>query len=142
LHEIEWPFTRDGKDVVPGFGFRVRDKPAKTILDHPDKDEGIFTGVAFYVEGLGIVLAQLLAGWNWYVSAWRFHVDGTLKLRFGFGETGSYVCDMHRHHVYWRFDFDIVSLGNNLVGEFNKPPIFDKAYYHNKIYQIRRLEDP
>ena len=83
MQKIEWPFTRDRKDVVPEFGFMC-DKPAKTILDHPDKDEGIFTGVAFYIEGLEVVLTQLLAGWNWYVSEWRFHVDGTLRPRFGF----------------------------------------------------------
>ena len=44
--------------------------------------------------------------------------------------------------MYWRFDFDIVTPGNNLVREFNKPPLFDDTNYHDKIYEIRRPKDP
>jgi Cu2+-containing amine oxidase len=43
--------------------------------------------------------------------------------------------------VYWRFDFDIGTAGNNLVREFNKPPINGNSNYHDKVYEIRRPKD-
>ncbi len=46
---------------------------------------------------------------------WRFAPDGTIRPRFGFGATNnSCVCLTHRHHVYWRFDFDVVSPTNKI----------------------------
>jgi Cu2+-containing amine oxidase len=44
--------------------------------------------------------------------------------------------------VYWRFDFDIVTAGNNIVREYNDPPLFPHSNLHDKIYEIRRLKDP
>jgi Cu2+-containing amine oxidase len=101
--------------------------------------------VAVYVDGLEVVLkAQMEAGWYRYVSEWRFHVNGTLKPRFGFGavyQSPFCVCQVHHHHVYWRLDFDIVAAGNNLVREYNNPPLFPASNYHDKIYEIRRPKD-
>lgn len=139
----EWFFSCNGRDVAQGF--RLCSSPAKTILDLPHKDGGNFMGVAVYIDGLEVVLkSQMKAGWYRYISEWRFHVDGTLRPRFGFGGTqnpGMCVCQVHHHHVYWRLDFDIVSPGNNLVREFNEPPIIGTSNYHDKIYEIRRLKD-
>lgn len=138
----EWRLQCDGQDIAPGF--RLCKSPAKTILDS-GIDGGNFMGVAVYIEGQEVVLkAQMIAGWYRYVSEWRFHVDGTLRPRFGFGAVQSAnmcVCHVHHHHAYWRLDFDIVSPGNNLVREYNKPPIIDDSNYHDKIYEIRRLKD-
>jgi hypothetical protein len=140
----EWPLRCDGRDLAPGF--RLCNSPAKSILDPPYTDGGTFTGVAVYVDGLEVVLkAQLEAAWYRYVSEWRFHVDGTLRPRFGFGavyESPYCVCKVHHHHVYWRLDFDIETAGNNLVREFNNPLIIPPSNYHDKIYEIRRLRDP
>jgi len=80
-----------------------------------------------------------------YTSEWRFHVNGTLRPRWGFGGVLSgqnCVCQVHHHHVYWRLDFDIVTAGNNLVREFNSPPIFPNQPFHDKIYEIKRPRDP
>ena len=100
----------DGTDLGPGF--RSCNSPAKTILDPPHNECGNFRGVAVYVQGSEFVVkAQLEAGWYRYISEWRFHVDGTLRPRFGFGgvyQGAHCVCQVHHHHVYWRFHFDIV----------------------------------
>src|SRR5215210_6319679 len=67
------------------------------------------------------------AGWYRYISEWRLHTDGTIRPRFGFSAvTDSCVCNVHHHHVYWRLDFDIVTAENNVVREFNSPPLFPR----------------
>lgn len=143
-HYRDWQFDEywfqcSGSDVAPGF----RMCPAKTILD-TNTDGGNFRGVAVYVEGREVVLKSVLsAGWYRYVSEWRFGVDGTLKPRWGFAgvlEGSNCVCVAHHHHVYWRFDFDIETAGNNLVTEYNDPPIFTSKY-HDKLFEIRRPKD-
>jgi hypothetical protein len=139
----EIPLQCNGADIAPAF--RLCNSPAKTILDPPYTDGGNFRGVAVYVDGQEVVLkAQLEAGWYRYVSEWRFHVNGVLKPRWGLGgvmNTPQCVCQIHHHHVYWRFDFDIGTAGNNLVREYNKPPITGNSNYHDKVYEIRRLKD-
>lgn len=139
----ELPLQCQGRDLATGF--RLCSSPAKTILDPPQIDGGNFVGVAVYVDGLEVVLkSQMEAGWYRYISEWRFHVDGTLRPRFGFGgllEWPNCVCQVHHHHVYWRLDFDIVTAGNNVVREFNKPPIIGNSNYHDKSYEIRRPKD-
>ena len=138
----QWPLQCSGTDLAPGF--RLCSSPAKSILDS-NTDGGNFGGVAVYVEGLEVVLkAQMWAGWYRYVSEWRFHVDGTLRPRFGFGavlQGDACVCLVHHHNVYWRLDFDIVTAGNNLVREFNNPPLIGSSNYHDKVYEIRRPKD-
>lgn len=143
----EWPFQcNKGKDLADGY--RLCSSPAKSILES-GTDGGDFNGVAISVEGQEVVLkSQLTAGWYRYVSEWRFHTNGVLKPRFGFGAVKSLhgteycVCHVHHHHVYWRLDFDIVTAGNNLVREYNNPPLFGSSNYHDKVYEIRRPRDP
>src|SRR5215218_10681114 len=72
-----------------------------------------------------VVVSELQAGWYRYVSQWRFHDDGTIRPRFGFSAVrNACVCNVHHHHVYWRFDFDIGTAENNAVREFNSPALF------------------
>ena len=137
----EFSFKCDGSDAVQGF--RICTSPPQTTFDPPHVDaSGVFHGVAISVEGQEVVLkSQLRAGWYRYVSEWRFHVNGTLKPRFGFGAVKSgnnCVCQVHRHHVYWRLDFDIGTAGNNLVREFNNPPILGNAKYHEIQFEVKR----
>jgi len=84
------------------------------------------------------------AGWYRYVTQWRLHANGTIRPRFGFSavDTSSCVCNAHHHHVYWRFDFDIRTPGNNVVREFNDPPIVGKSNWHTKHFEIKRPRDP
>lgn len=130
-----------GNDIAPGF--RLCPTPATTILD-TGTDTGNYLGVGVYVQGLEAVLvSEMEAGWYRYVSEWRFHADGTIKPRFGFTAVkSSCVCNVHHHHAYWRFDFDIGTAGNNLVREFNDPPIIPNTNWHDKNFEIRRPRDP
>jgi hypothetical protein len=131
----------NGTDVAPGF--RLCSAPATTILD-TGSDTGNYLGVAIYVQGQEVVLvSEMQAGWYRYVSLWRLHTDGTLRPRFGFSAVqSSCVCNVHYHHAYWRFDFDIRTAGNNLVREFNDPPLIGTSNWHDKNYEIRRPRDP
>ena len=130
-----------GTDPAPGF--RLCAAPATTILDSGD-DAGNFLGTAIYVKGQEVVLVcEMQAGWYRYVSEWRLHTDGTIRPRFGFGAvTSSCVCNQHHHHVYWRLDFDLRTPGNNVVREFNDPPLVGGSKWHDKKFEIRRDRDP
>jgi hypothetical protein len=130
-----------GNDVAPGF--RLCNAPATTVLD-TGSDTGNFLGVGIYVQGQEVVLvSEMQAGWYRYVSQWRLHADGTIRPRFGFAAVqNSCVCNRHHHHAYWRFDFDISTPGNNVVSEFNDPPIIANSNWHTKFYEIKRPRDP
>ena len=136
----EGMISATGTDVAPGF--RLCTTPATTILD-TGSDTGNFLGVAIFVQGQEVVLvSEMEAGWYRYVSAWRLHADGTIRARFGFSAVqSSCVCTVHHHHVYWRFDVDVRTAGNNVVREFNDPPLF-ASNWHNKNYEIRRARNP
>lgn len=130
-----------GTDVAPGF--RLCTAPATTVLD-TGSDSGMFLGVGIFVQGQEVVLvSEMEAGWYRYVSEWRLHTDGTIRPRFGFAAVqNSCVCNRHHHHVYWRFDFDIATPGNNVVHEFNDPPIIGGSPWHTKQFEIKRPRDP
>jgi hypothetical protein len=131
----------NGNDVAPGF--RLCGAPATTILD-TGSDIGNYLGVAIYVQGQEVVLvSEMEAGWYRYVSIWRLHTNGTIRPRFGFSAvSSSCVCNIHHHHAYWRLDFDLRTAGNNLVREFNDPPLIGNRKWHDKNYEIRRPRDP
>ncbi len=115
----EGQIQADGVDVASGF--RLCSSPARTIMD-TGSDTGNFLGVGIYLDGAEVVLvSEMEAGWYRYLSEWRLHTDGTIRPRFGFAATESpCVCNVHHHHAYWRFDFDILSAGGNRIREFNR----------------------
>lgn len=125
----ESKFKAPGESPVPGF--RLCTSEPKTILES-GSDQGGFAGVAVYVDGDEVLLvSETEAGWYRYVSSWRFHADGTIKPRFGFsGVRSSCVCNAHYHHCYWRFDFDVRTAGNNVVREYNDPPLDGGNHWH------------
>lgn len=131
----------NGVDVAPGF--RLCPAPATTILD-TGSDAGNFGGVAIYVQGQEVVLvSEMEAGWYRYISEWRLHANGTIRPRFGFSAVqDSCVCNIHHHHPYWRFDFDIRTASNNRVREYNSPPLVGRSNWHTKTFEIRRPRDP
>jgi hypothetical protein len=65
-----------------------------------------------------ILTTQLTAGWYRYQMKWIFHQDGRMEPRFGFGAVSPNSClqNTHRHHNYWRFDFDIDGAANDAIG--------------------------
>lgn len=116
----DWNYSEDsfaatGTDVAPGV--RVCTSPPSTVLDS-DNDTGNFFGVAIWDNREQVrIVSELNASWYRYISEWIFRDDGVILPRFGFGGvTNSCVCNTHNHHVYWRFDFDVVST-NNTVAE-------------------------
>ncbi|MBY0121544.1 hypothetical protein [Bacillus sp. S/N-304-OC-R1] len=129
-----------GTDIAPGF--RRCSTPARTILD-TGSDTGNYLGVAIYVEGEETVLvSEMEAGWYRYISEWRFHNDGTIRPRFGFSAVAnSCTCNPHFHHVYWRFDFDIRTEGNNVIQEINELPSTGTSIFRTINYEIKRLRD-
>lgn len=131
----------NGIDVAPGF--RLCSTPATTILN-TGSDAGNFLGVAIYVQGQEVVLvSEMEAAWYRYISEWRLHADGTIRPRFGFSaRQSSCVCTRHHHHAYWRLDFDIRTAGNNVVREFNDPPIVGSSNWHTKNFEIQRPRNP
>jgi hypothetical protein len=87
--------------------------------DVPPGGQSGFKGVAG--ERLSdrlILTTQIAAGWYRYFISWTFYTDGKIEPRFGYaGLSNSCVgCCGHRHHTYWRFDFDIDDPNNDLVG--------------------------
>jgi hypothetical protein len=86
-------------------------------------DPNCFRGVA--AEKLSdrlILTTQFEAGWYRYTMKWRFYLDGRIEPVFGFSAiTASCVPCTHRHHAYWRFDFDIDTPDNNIVTEGPTP---------------------
>jgi hypothetical protein len=106
-------------DVAPGIRILPAGEVATTILETA-VDSGNFRGVAIYVQNTqygpeAVLVTELQAGWYRYLNEWRFATDGTIRPRYGFGATNnSCVCDVHNHHAYWRFDFDIVQANNRV----------------------------
>jgi len=83
-------------------------------------DSGNFQGVAVYQQDNGegtelVLVTEMNAGWYRYIMEWRFLPSGVIRPRYGFGSTtSSCVCAPRNHHVYWRFDFDIVTPTNKV----------------------------
>jgi hypothetical protein len=118
---------RTSNQIVPGY-FEP-DSPAETVCDRatnplvPPGDcpwgepEPCFDGVSaeFFPDHLRLT-TQAQAGWYRYSMRWEFYDDGTVLPTFGFG-TYNTSCSgaTHRHHAYWRFDFDIEDPGNDSV---------------------------
>jgi Copper amine oxidase, enzyme domain len=140
LFEESW-IQADGTNVAPGI--RRSQSPAQTILES-GTDSGNFRGVAIYRQGQEVVVvSELQAGWYRYVSQWRFHDNGTIRPRFGFSAVrNACVCNVHHHHVYWRLDFDIGTAENNVVREFNSPPIFPPDNWHAHRFEATRRRRP
>ena len=107
-------FQAVGRDLAGGFR-RCTSKPT-TMVDS-GSDEGNFQGVAIWDTGNEVMLVtELAAGWYRYAMKWSFRDDGVISPRFGFSAVeNSCVCIAHDHHVYWRFDFDVVSPHHNSV---------------------------
>lgn len=110
-------------------------------------DVGNFQGVAVYQQDVGngkeiVLVTEMNAGWYRYVMEWRFAPDGTIRPRYGFASTtNGCVCNPRNHHVYWRFDFDIVNPSNKIFKiergrKFQTPIAVEAAIFRNN--QLKR----
>jgi hypothetical protein len=140
--------TPDTGNTDPAPGIRVlADGQVATTVLQTGVDTGNFQGVAIYKQNNGygtevVLITELQAGWYRYINEWRFAPDGTIRPRYGFGATNnSCVCDVHNHHAYWRFDFDIVQPNNKVFqverGRKFMQPILTETR-GNKNHQTKR----
>ena len=123
----DWQYQEDmfsapdagANDIAPGIRLLATGQVATTALE-TGNDTGNYRGVAIYTQNTQygpevVLVTELQAGWYRYIMEWRFASDGTIRPRYGFGATNnSCVCDVHNHHAYWRFDFDVVQPNNNI----------------------------
>ncbi|NNF58555.1 MAG: T9SS type A sorting domain-containing protein [Rhodothermaceae bacterium] len=84
-------------------------------------DPGSFNGVS--VEDFGselVVTANMTAGWYRYRMKWHFYDDGRIWPEYSFSAESA-VCTnaAHRHHAYWRLDFDVDGADGDSVTEVN-----------------------
>lgn len=104
--------------------------PAQTVCDVGGGTDvcqqgqpNCFDGVAVesYVDRL-VLTTQFEAGWYRYTMRWRFYLDGRIEPVFGFSavSAGCVSCT-HKHHAYWRLDFDIDGSVSNVVTEGPNP---------------------
>lgn len=72
---------------------------------------------------------------------WTFMPDGTIVPQLF--SAGLQCNDNHRHHVYWRFDFDINDAGNDALYEYNTttPDIGYGPGWHKKLWETSRLKN-
>ncbi len=116
---------RTDNEIAPGFYEPTF--PAETVCDHssvaPPGDcpwggpGPCNNGVAIerYPDRM-VLTAHTQAGWYRYSMRWTFKLDGTIEPRFGFSiVNNSCSAATHRHHVYWRFDWDIDGAENDYV---------------------------
>ncbi|WP_433444667.1 hypothetical protein [Nonomuraea sp. CA-141351] len=117
---FETRFNAVGTDPV-GWGWRLCEHPPRTILERPSTDAGNFQGVAFHHDGQELrIVSELAAGWYRYASDWRLGDNGDISPRFGFAATANpMTCLVHRHHAYWRLDFDIDGAGNDVIEQID-----------------------
>jgi len=89
----------------------------------PDCTRECFLGVS--AEKLAdrlIMTSQNEAGWYRYKMSWTFYLDGRIEPRFGFTAVADPCTNFtHRHHAYWRFDFDIDGPDGDVVTEGTNP---------------------
>ncbi|HUQ63346.1 MAG TPA: hypothetical protein VM121_06315 [Acidimicrobiales bacterium] len=128
----------DGQPDDPIAGFRVCAEAPRTIID-ADEEQGQFCGVALRLEGEELVIvSQVKAGWHRYVNEWRLHADGTIRPRMAISAVHNPVtCSPHVHHLYWRFDFDIVGMVN-VVQEHNDEPVHGTSSWHTVRFEVAR----
>ena len=102
------------------------DVAAETVCDTGGSggDIGSFNGVSAEKFADPLVLTtQFEAGWYRYTMKWKFYMDGRIQPVFGFAAIdASCVSYTHRHHAYWRLDFDIDNPENDIVTEAAAPP--------------------
>ena len=83
----------------------------------PGGDVGDFTGITVEDYGTELVLtSHSEAGWYRYRMKWHFYADGRVWPEFSFASVSAACTESdHRHHAYWRFDFDLDATPRNDV---------------------------
>jgi Cu2+-containing amine oxidase len=98
--------------------------------------------VSFFGFSAAVVEAYHTIGNYRLTERWYFWIDGTIAPRMS---SAGLQCNYdHRHHLYWRFDFDIDGAGNDLALEYNTstPDLGWGPGWHTKQHEIVRVKNP
>jgi hypothetical protein len=133
---------------APGIRILAPGQVATTAIESRN-DTGNYQGVAIYTESTSngqevVLVTEMNAGWYRYIMEWRFATDGTIRPRYGFGSVADgCVCIQRTHHVYWRFDFDVVNSANKVFlldrGRKYRTPIETESAFFKKPQTNRSL---
>ncbi len=129
----DWEFQQDyfeANNIVTPHLLAEPSIPPQTVCDVGGGTDvctqgqpNCFDGVAVesYADRL-VLTTQFEAGWYRYTMRWRFYLDGRIEPVFGFSavNAGCISCT-HKHHAYWRLDFDIDGSVPNVVTEGPDP---------------------
>jgi hypothetical protein len=99
----------------------------------PGGDPGSFLGIAVEDFGTELVLTgNMSAAWYRYRMKWHFYLDGRIWPEYSFSAAEA-ICteETHRHHAYWRFDFDIEDTPHDdVVTEINPVQSTSMTFTH------------
>jgi len=122
----------------------------------PYKDPLTWDNASVQPNGRRVSVYTYLSGFLPVLAVESFHRIGSYRLRhrWSFSLTGTILPELfsaglqcpydHRHHAYWRFDFDINGAANDAVYEYNTttPNIGYGPGWHKKWMEISRLKNP
>jgi Cu2+-containing amine oxidase len=114
---------------------------SQTTTRCPTANVCVYSYVSYGLRGLGVESYHRIGAYR-LTHRWVFWEDGQVYPRLY--SAGLQCNDNHRHHAYWRFDFDIDGAANNLVLEYNTYTDntgWGKGW-HAKTTEISRLKNP
>ncbi len=122
------PYYADG--IRPGAESCFADATAgevETTCEFPTGDSSAPNGIPF--DGIAVeefpselvLTGHMSASWYRYRMKWHFYTDGRIWPEYSMSSnTATCTGTTHRHHAYWRFDFDLDGTPNNdVVREIN-----------------------
>lgn len=114
---------------------------AKTTAACPSKRVCLYSYVSNGLRGLQVQSYHTVSAYR-LTHRWVFWEDGQIYPRL---YSAGLQCNFnHRHHVYWRFDFDIGGAGNDLALEYNTYTA-DQGWgrgWDTKTFETTRAKNP
>jgi hypothetical protein len=131
----DWEYQQDyflADNIITPHVYAEPDTPAQTVCDVGGGVDVCSAGQPNCFDGVSaekfadplVLTTQFEAGWYRYTMRWKFYMDGRIQPVFGFSavNAGCVSCT-HKHHAYWRLDFDIDDPGNDIVTEGPNPNV-------------------
>ncbi len=129
----DWEYQQDyfeADNIITPHLYAEPSSPPQTVCDVGGGTDVCMQGQPNCFDGVAaekltdrlILTTQIEAGWYRYTMKWRFYLDGRIEPVFAFSavSAGCVSCT-HKHHAYWRFDFDIDSANPSVVTESPNP---------------------
>jgi Cu2+-containing amine oxidase len=113
---------------------------AQPTTSCPTKRVCLYSYVSNGLRGLGVDSYHTISAYR-LTHRWVFWENGVVYPRLY--SAGLYCPYDHRHHAYWRFDFDIGGAANDLVLEYNNstPNLGWGNGWHIKSPEISRVKN-